>query len=195
MEKHDHPTASQRLGDSEAGSGAAATLTARRRGRDPQDRRRAVCFRRHPQERACGGRIEAVVHPNAWRRCFAAADSPGLDVLTWPFFQQARTRERGTGDRARLGGQRAAFWDRESRREERDDMETAVRSRGRRRQRELAGDGDARRRPIRRGLRPFTTIQRLLNLSKLNDISLTTASSGEVSRVSRRNHRRAAHAS
>src|SRR5262249_59765290 len=28
MEKHDHPTARQRLGDSEAGLGAAATLTA-----------------------------------------------------------------------------------------------------------------------------------------------------------------------
>ncbi len=35
MEKHDHPTASQRLGDVEAGLGSAATLTRGRRRCDP----------------------------------------------------------------------------------------------------------------------------------------------------------------
>ena len=32
---------------------------------------------------------------------------------------------------------------------------------------------------------PFTTVQRLLNLSKLNDITITTASSGDVTRVAK----------
>ena len=30
---------------------------------------------------------------------------------------------------------------------------------------------------------PFTTVHRLLNLSKLNDITITAASTGEVSRI------------
>ena len=44
MEKHDHPTSRQRLGDSAAGLGAAATLTRDRRRRDPHRRSRGVQY-------------------------------------------------------------------------------------------------------------------------------------------------------
>jgi len=39
---------------------------------------------------------------------------------------------------------------------------------------------------------PFTTVHRLLNVSKLNDITITAASTGDVTRVSKDNHRAAA---
>ncbi len=62
MEKHDHPLASQRLGDSEAGLGAAATLTAGGRRRDPSDQRRAIRLRGDSQQRARRIRRQAMVH-------------------------------------------------------------------------------------------------------------------------------------
>ena len=56
MEKHDHPTASQRLGDQRSRIGRGGDADVGRRRRDPQDQRRAVCFRRDPRECACRAR-------------------------------------------------------------------------------------------------------------------------------------------
>ena len=105
MEKHDHPTASQRLGDTEAGLGAAATLTAGDAERDPQDQRRAVCFRRHPRKCARHRWLEALVHA-------LHGDDVSLPMIrrAWTFshgrfFSRREAVECGAGDRARVGGE------------------------------------------------------------------------------------------
>ena len=189
MEKHDHPTASQRLGDLEAGLGAAATLTS-----DDADAIRRL------------GGVQYVaegVHQNAHvvngaKRWFTRLN--GTDVQL-PLIRRAWTFQAGR-----------FFTPREQRNAAQVIVVGSVAA-----QRLFGHDGSIDD-PIGRELKiwnqpfrvvgvvtstswvvapspgdgqfdavyvPFTTLHRLLNVSKLNDITITAASTGEVTRVSK----------
>ncbi len=185
MEKHDHPTASQRLGDSEAGLGAAATLTA--------GDANAI--------RKIGGvqYVSEGIHENAHvtagsKRWFTRMHG---DDVSLPMIRRAWTfshgrffsrREQSNAEQVIvLGsvaserlfgaenpvGKKVTVW--------KQPFEVVgVVGSGSWLVSAAAGDDQFDAVYV-----PFTTVQRLLNLSKLNDISVTTASSGEVTRVSR----------
>ena len=186
MEKHDHPTARQRLGDLEAGLGSAATMTFAD----------AEAIRELPGvQYVAGGIHENVrVHANN-KRWFTRMH--GTDVMmpsikrAWTFtggrFFTEREQNRadqvivlgqivverlfGTG--ANPVGQTVTVWNQPF---------------------EVVGvvtsatwvvqpaPGDDQFDAV---YMPYTTTQRLLNLSKLNDITVTAESSGDVSRLAR----------
>jgi putative ABC transport system permease protein len=185
MEKHDHPTASQRLGDTEAGLGAAATLTSA--DADSIRRIKGVQY------------VSEGIHTNAhltWgsKRWFTRLHG---DDVSLPRIRRAWTFEHGR------------FF---SRREESNAAQVIVLGAvvsqrlfgaqnpvGRvvslwKQSFEVVGvvgsgswlvapaPGDDQFDAV---YVPFTTIQRLLNLSKLSDITITTASSGDVTRVAK----------
>ena len=108
MEKHDHPTARQRLGDLEAGLGSAATMTFA--DADAIRKMAGVQY-------VAGGihenvarpfRREALVHPHARHRRDDAVDQARLDLHRRPLLHRARAESRRAGDRARPGGRRSA---------------------------------------------------------------------------------------
>jgi putative ABC transport system permease protein len=186
MEKHDHPTARQRLGDLEAGLGSAATMTFAD----------ADAIRQVPGvQYVAGGIHENVrVHQSA-KRWFTRMH--GTDVMmpsikrAWTFtggrFFTEREQERAGqvvvlgqvvadrlfGSEANPIGQQVTLWNQPF---------------------EVIGvvtsatwvvqpaPGDDQFDAV---YMPYTTTQRLLNLSKLNDITVTAESSGDVSRLSR----------
>ena len=186
MEKHDHPTARQRLGDLEAGLGSAATMTF-------DD---AEAIRQLPGvQYVAGGIHENVrVHSGA-RRWFTRMH--GTDVMmpsikrAWTFasgrFFTEREQNRADqvlvlgqvvvdrlfGAGANPVGQQVRIWNQPF---------------------EVVGvitsatwvvqpaPGDDQFDAV---YMPYTTTQRLLNLSKLNDITVTAASSGGVSALAR----------
>jgi putative ABC transport system permease protein len=183
MEKHDHPTASQRLGDTEAGLGAAATLTSA--DADSIRKIKGVQY------------VSEGIHTNAHvtagsKRWFTRLHG---DDVSLPEIRRAWTFEHGR-----------FFSKREESRAEQVIVLGAVAS-----QRlfgalnpvgktvnlwkqpfevvGVVGSGSWLVAPAPGDDQfdavyvPFTTIQRLLNLSKLNDITITTASSGDVTRV------------
>src|SRR5438094_434586 len=183
MEKHDHPTARQRLGDSEAGLGSAATLTSA--DADAIRRIRGVQY------------VAEGLHQNV----HVAADAKrwftrlhGTD-LQLPLIRRAWTFPNGR-----------FFSAREQSRAEQVVVLGAVAAE------RLFGGGNAAGRSVsiwKQPFRvvgvvttaswmvapapgddqfdavyiPFTTVHRLLNLTKLNDITITAASTGEVSRI------------
>jgi putative ABC transport system permease protein len=186
MEKHDHPTARQRLGDLEAGLGSAATMTF-----DDADAIRLVPGVQY----VAGGIHENVRVHSGQKRWFTRMH--GTDVMmpsikrAWTFtggrFFTEREQNRSTqvvvlgqvvadklfGAGVNPIGQEVTLWNQEF---------------------EVVGvvtsatwvvqpaPGDDQFDAV---YMPYTTTQRLLNLSKLNDITVTASSSGDVSRLSR----------
>jgi putative ABC transport system permease protein len=186
MAKHDHPTARQRLGDLEAGLGSAATMTF-----DDAD---AIRKMDGVQYVAGGIHENARVHVGE-KRWFTRMH--GTDV-TMPSIKRAWTFTSGRffsereqngasqvivlgqvvvdrlfGPGANAIGQTVTLWNQPF---------------------EVVGvvtsatwvvqpaPGDDQFDAV---YMPYTTTQRLLNLSKLNDITVTAESSGDVSRLSR----------
>ena len=193
MEKHDHPTARQRLGDLEAGLGAAATMSF-------DD---AEAIRRMPGVQYVAGGIHENVRvysdPSSssaeGKRWFTRMH--GTDVMmpsikrAWTFssgrFFTERDQNRAEqvlvigqvvsdrlfGASANPVGQSVKVWNQPF---------------------EIVGvitsatwvvqpaPGDDQFDAV---YMPYTTTQRLLNLSKLNDITVTAESSGDVSRLAR----------
>ncbi len=186
MEKHDHPTARQRLGDLEAGLGSAATMTF-------DD---AEAIRKVPGVQYVAGGIHENVRAHfGQKRWFTRMH--GTDVMmpsikrAWMFtggrFFTEREQERAEqvivlgqvvvdrlfGAGVNPVGQTVTLWNQPF---------------------EVVGvvtsatwvvqpaPGDDQFDAV---YMPYTTTQRLLNLSKLNDITVTAESSGDVSRLSR----------
>jgi putative ABC transport system permease protein len=186
MEKHDHPTSRQRLGDLEAGLGSAATMTF--------DDAEAI------RELPGVGYVAGGIHENIrvhleTKRWFTRMH--GTDVMmpsikrAWTFtagrFFTEREQDRAeqvivlgqvVADRlfaagANAVGETVTLWNQPF---------------------EVVGvvtsatwvvqpaPGDDQFDAV---YMPYTTTQRLLNLSKLNDITVTAESSGDVSRLSR----------
>ncbi|HLX44276.1 MAG TPA: ABC transporter permease [Bryobacteraceae bacterium] len=185
MEKHDHPLASQRLGDSEAGLGAAATLAA-----SDANAIRALSGVQYVSE---------GVHENAHvsagsKRWFTRlhGDDVSLPMIrrAWKFDQgrfYSRREESNAEQVVALGsvvaeklfgnqnpvGQTLSLW-------KQDFKIVGVVSSGS--WMVAAAPGDDQFDAI---YVPFTTIHRLLNLTKLNDITVTAASTGDVTRLSK----------
>jgi putative ABC transport system permease protein len=186
MEEHDHPTARQRLGDLEAGLGSAATMTFAD----------AAAIRKIPGvQYVAGGIHENVRVHSADKRWFTRMH--GTDVMmpsikrAWTFSGGRFFTEREQNKAAQvivLGqvvvdrlfgagvnpvGSEVTLWNQPF---------------------EIVGvvssatwvvqpaPGDDQFDAV---YMPYTTTQRLLNLSKLNDITVTSESSGDVSRLSR----------
>jgi putative ABC transport system permease protein len=195
MEKHDHPTARQRLGDLEAGLGSAATMTfADADAIRKMDGVQYVAGGIHENVRVHSGHPSTSSGPGG-KRWFTRMH--GTDVMmpsikrAWTFTSGRFFSEREQ-DRAEqvivLGqvvvdrlfgagvnplGQTITVWSQPF---------------------EVVGvvtsatwvvqpaPGDDQFDAV---YMPYTTTQRLLNLSKLNDITVTAESSGDVSRLSR----------
>ena len=185
MAVHDHPLASQRLGDSEAGLGAAATLT----------RSDAAEIQKIPAVQYVSSGVHLNAHiegPNL--RWFTRLHG---DDVTQPFIRRAWVFPHGR-----------YFNDREEGRSEQVIVLGSIVSE------KLFGSADPVGKTVKLWHQPFTvvgviasgswivqpeagddqfdaiyvpvsTVQRLLNLSKLNDITITTKSTGEVTHVAR----------
>jgi putative ABC transport system permease protein len=185
MEKHDHPTARQRLGDVEAGLGAAATLTpddaeAIRQVRGVQfvsegihENVHAVAGEKRWFTRLHGGDAELPSIRRSWTftrgRFFSAREqSRRAPVAVLGAF----AAEKLFGD-ANPIGQQIFLW--------KQPFEVVgVVGSGSWMVAPAAGDDQFDAVYV-----PFTTVHALLNLSKLNDITITAASTGEVTRVSK----------
>jgi putative ABC transport system permease protein len=185
MEKHDHPTARQRLGDTEAGLGAAATLT-------PAD---AEAIRSISGVQFVSEGIHENVHAAAGdKRWFTRLHGGDVELpsirRSWTFtagrFFSAREQSRRAavvvlgafaaeklfGDANPVGRQVMLF---------KQPFEVVgVVGSGSWMVAPSAGDDQFDAVYV-----PFTTIHQLLNLSKLTDITITAASTGEVTRVSK----------
>jgi len=183
MEKHDHPTARQRLGDSEAGLGSAATLSAA----DAE----AIRGIRGVQYVAEG--LHQNVHAvSGEKRWFTRLHGTDLELpqirRAWTFragrFFSAREQSRaeqvvvlGTVAADRLFGadnavgRTIAIWKQPFR------VVGVVTTTS---WMVAPAPGDDQFDAV---YMPFTTVHRLLNLAKLNDITITAASTGEVSRI------------
>jgi putative ABC transport system permease protein len=185
MEKHDHPTARQRLGDLEAGLGAAATLTSAD----------ADAIRNMPGVQYVAEGVHQNAHVVAGdRRWFTRLN--GADVQlplirrAWTFpsgrFFTAR-EQRSTAQSIVLGsvvaqklfgrgnpvGQDVKIWNQPFNVVGVVTSTSWVVA-------PSAGDGQFDAVYV-----PFTTVHRLLNVSKLNDITITAASTGDVTRLSK----------
>jgi len=186
MEKHDHPTAAERLGDAEAGLGAAATLT--------RSDAEAIAHLDGVSHVAPG------VHENVkvyWgeRRWFTRLHGTDVDL---PLIRQAHTLVRGRfftkrelrhaeqvvvlgsvvrdklfGEDSDPVGEELTIWNQEFR-------VVGVSASANWMTPGTAGD-DA----FDAVYVPFTTVHRLLNVTKLNTVTVTTESAGEVSDVVR----------
>ena len=183
MEKHDHPTAKQRLGDSEAGLGSAATLMSA----DSE----AIRTIRGVQYVAEG--IHQNVHArNGAKRWFTRLHGTDeqLPIIrrAWVFSRGRffSAREQAKSDRAIVLGSVAAerlfgaddpigkdvtIWNQPFR-------VVGVVTTTSWMIAPAAGDDQFDAVYI-----PFSTMHRLLNLTKLNDITITAASTGDVTRI------------
>jgi putative ABC transport system permease protein len=183
MEKHDHPTARQRLGDSEAGLGSAATLTAADAA--------AIRALRGVQYVAEG--LHQNVHVKAGdKRWFTRLHGTDLQL---PLIRRAWTLRSGRffngseqsnaaqvvvlgsvaaqrvfGDEEPVGRD-VTIWNQPFR------VVGVVTTTG---WMVAPAPGDDQFDAV---YMPFNTVHRLLNLAKLNDITITAASTGEVSRI------------
>ncbi len=186
MEKHDHPLAWQRLGDLEAGLGAAATLTFA----DAE----AIGRLDGVQYVACGVHANArVFHGDKrWFTRMHGTDLQLLDIKrTWTlkyggFFSDDEqddaeqvlvlgqvAAEKLFGD-ANPVGQTITLWKQPFR-------VVGVVTSASWVVRPAPGDDE-----FDAVYMPYTTTHRLLNLTKLNDITVTAASTGDVSALSKR---------
>jgi len=185
MEKHDHPTSRQRLGDAEAGLGSAATLTTA-----DADAIRQIRGVQYVSE----GVHQNVHIANGSQRWFTRLHGDDVELpeirRSWTFpagrFFTAREQSR-RAQVAVLGafvaeklfgtanpvGRQVQLWNQPF------DVVGVVGS-GNWMVAPSAGDDQFDAVYV-----PFTTIQQLLNLSKLNDITITAASTGDVSRVAK----------
>jgi putative ABC transport system permease protein len=187
MEKHDHPLAWQRLGDLEAGLGASATLSFA----DAE----AIGELDGVQYVACGVHGNARVHvgEKRWFTRMHGTDLQLLDIKrTWTlrsgrFFtereqdQQAQVMVLGSVVAEKLFGpdvdpvgQDITLWNQPFR-------VVGVVTSASWVVRPAPGDDE-----FDAVYMPYTTTHKLLNLTKLNDIIVTAASTGEVSTVSKR---------
>jgi putative ABC transport system permease protein len=182
---HDHPLASQRLGDSEAGLGAAATLTSAD----------AAAIRKIRGVQFVSEGVHQNVHVVAGdKRWFSRVhgDDYSLPKIrrAWTFTSGRfynKAEQSGTKQVAVLGsivseklfgpanpvGKTISIW--------KQDFEV-VGVVGTGSWMVAAAPGDDQFDAV---YVPFTTVHRLLNLSKLNDITITCASSGDVTKVSK----------
>ena len=183
MEKHDHPTARQRLGDSEAGLGSAATLTSAD----------ADAIRGIPGVQYVAEGLHQNVHVKAGdRRWFTRLH--GTDVRlpqirrAWTFLsgrfftasEQSKAEQvmvlgsvaaqRVFGDENPVGRD-VTIWNQRFR------VVGVVTTTS---WMVVPAPGDDQFDAV---YIPFSTVHRLLNLAKLNDITITAASTGEVSRI------------
>jgi putative ABC transport system permease protein len=183
MEKHNHPTAKQRLGDSEAGLGSSATLTSA-----DADAIRGLAGVQYVAE----GLHQNVHVKSVDKRWFTHLH--GTDVRlplirrAWTFgtgrFFSAREQERADqvvvlgavaaqrvfGDASPVGRD-VSLWNQPFK------VVGVVSSTS---WMVAPAPGDDQFDAV---YIPFTTVHRLLNLSKLNDITITSASTGDVSRL------------
>jgi putative ABC transport system permease protein len=186
MEKHDHPLARQRLGDLEAGLGSAATLSF-------DD---AEAIRRLPgvQYVACGVHENARVYAGD-KRWFTRMHGTDLELPSikraWTFvhgrFFTEREQERGEqvlvigqvvsdklfGQDVDPVARTVKLWSQPFKVVGVVTSATWV---------VTPAPGDDQFDAV---YMPYTTTQRMLNLSKLNDITVTASSSGDVSRLAR----------
>jgi putative ABC transport system permease protein len=185
-EKHDHPLAWQRLGDLEAGLGSAATLSF--------EDAEAIRQMDGVQYVACGVHGNARVHVGQ-RRWFTRMHGTDLELLdikrTWTL-TSGRFFTRREQDRAaqvlvlgsvvvdRLFGQGVDPVGREVTLWNQPFQVVGVVTSASWVVRPAPGDDE-----FDAVYMPFTTTHRLLNLSKLNDITVTAASSGEVTQVAK----------
>ena len=191
MEKHDHPLAWQRLGDLEAGLGASATLSF--------DDAEAIRALRGVQYVACGVHGNARVHflsPSGEKRWFTRMHGTDLHLLdikrTWTlrsgrFFTEKEqdskadvmvlgsvVAEKVFGVGVDPVGQDISLWNQNFR-------VVGVVTSASWVVRPAAGDDE-----FDAVYMPYTTTHKMLNLTKLNDITVTAASTGEVSEVAKR---------
>jgi putative ABC transport system permease protein len=187
MEKHDHPLAWQRLGDLEAGLGAAATLSFAD----------AEAIRKLPgvQYVACGVHGNARVHlgDKRWFTRMHGTDRHLLDIKrTWTlrsgrFFSENEQEDRamvlvlGSVVAEKLFGLNVDPVGREVTMWNQTFEVVGVVTSASWVVRPAAGDDE-----FDAVYMPYTTTHALLNLTKLNDITVTAASTGEVSGVSKR---------
>ena len=185
MEKHDHPTARQRLGDVEAGLGAAATLTpadadAIRQVRGVQfvsegihENVHAAAGDRKWFTRLHGGDVELPSIRRSWTftagRFFSAREQSRVAPVV---VLGAFAAQKLFGDVNPIGRE-ILLW-------KQPFQVVGVVASGSWMVAPSAGDDQFDAVYV-----PFTTIHKLLNLSKLNDITITAASTGEVTRVSK----------
>src|SRR3954471_20463301 len=185
MEKHDHPTARQRLGDVEAGLGAAATLTPA--DADAIRQVRGVQF----VSEGVHENVHAVAGDKRWFTRLHGGDVELPSIrCSWTFtagrFFTAREQSRqaavvvlGAFAAEKLFGAANPIG-REILPWKQPFKVVGVVGSGSWMVAPAAGDDQ-----FDAIYAPFTTIHTLLNLSKLNDITITAASTGEVTRVSR----------
>lgn len=183
MEKHDHPTARQRLGDAEAGLGSAATLLS--------SDAHAIRQIRGVQYVAEGlhQNVHVKVGAKRWfTRLHGSDQQLPLIRRAWTF-RSGRffsAREQGRADQVIvLGaivaqklfaaddpvGREVIIWNQPFR-------VTGVVTTTSWMVEPAPGDGQFDAVYV-----PFTTVHRLLNLTKLNDITITAASTGDVTRI------------
>jgi putative ABC transport system permease protein len=187
MEKHDHPLAWQRLGDLEAGLGAAATLSFA----DAE----AIRELDGVQYVACGVHANARVHvgDKRWFTRMHGTDLQLLDIKrTWTlthgrFFTEGEQKDAeqvmvlGSVVAEKLFGKDVDPIGREVMLWNQPFEVVGVVTSASWVVRPAPGDDE-----FDAVYTPFTTTHRLLNLTKLNDITVTAASTGEVSEVSKR---------
>ncbi len=185
MEKHDHPTSAQRLGDAEAGLGAAATLTSA-----DADAIRAMAGVQYVAE-GVHQNAHVVYGDKRWFTRLHGTDT-ALPLIrrAWTFphgrFFTAK-EQKATAQALVLGsvaaqklfgdanpvGQTVHIWNQPF-------EVVGVVTSSSFLVAPAAGDDQFDAVYV-----PFTTVHRLLNLSKLNDIEITAASTGEVTRISK----------
>jgi putative ABC transport system permease protein len=183
MEKHDHPTARQRLGDSEAGLGSAATLTAAdanaiRGIRGVQYVAEGLHQNVHVKSgdkrwftRLHGTDVQLPLIRRAWTirsgRFFNAGEQSRADQV---IVLGSVAAERLFGDRNPVGRD-VTIWNQLFRVVGVVTTTSWV---------VAPAPGDDQFDAV---YIPFVTVHRLLNLAKLNDITITAASTGDVSRI------------
>jgi putative ABC transport system permease protein len=185
MEKHDHPTARQRLGDLEAGLGSAATLTATdadaiRRISGVQyvaegvhQNAHVVAGTRRWFTRLNGSDVQLPLIRRAWTpqhgRFFTAREQR-TQAQVVVLGSIAAQRLFGTADPV---GQDVRIWNQPFR-------VTGVVTSTSWVTAPAPGDGQFDAVYV-----PFTTVHRLLNVTNLNDITITAASTGDVTRIAK----------
>src|SRR5262245_19030030 len=198
MEKHDHPLAWQRLGDLEAGLGAAATLSfADAEAIKALDGVQYVACGVHGNARVFAGEPSASqAESKDVKRWFTRMHGTDLQLLdikrTWTlsggrFFTPAEQKkadqimvlgqvvaEKLFGSNDAALGQTVTLW-------KQPFKVIGVVTSSSWVVRPAAGDDE-----FDAVYMPYTTTHRLLNLTKLNDITITAAATGEVTAVSQR---------
>jgi putative ABC transport system permease protein len=186
MEKHDHPTARQRLGDSEAGLGSAATLTAPdadaiRRIRGVQYVAEGLHQNVHVKAgdkrwftRLHGTDLQLPLIRRAWTfrsgRFFNAGEQSRAEQVI-VLGSVAAQRVFGPGKDDNPVGRDVMIWNQPFRVVGVVTTTSWV---------VAPAPGDDQFDAV---YIPFNTVHRLLNLAKLNDITITAASTGDVSRI------------